>query len=948
MPESTFNAQTRERVLLHGFAGTVAADMKVSLDAAGYSAHIAGEADEISNTAVSLDPCFLLMAASEPTEETVLEVCVQLKAQDTLQSLCLVLIGDGTTSSRLRTTCLELGAEDFMAELPAASELVARMEIHSRNRANQQQFSKLRTLFESSRDAIFVFGEEGLIDYNRATMDLFGWTSEEDFKGRQPYEFSPPKQRDGEDTPVKAKRYLELAIQGKISSFEWCHSRPDGSLFDCEIRLSPVQLWGERCLLAIVRDISESKKLEAELKRAEERDRLARKLSGVGVWEWNPETDEIYWSDEVFEIFGFDRRLDEADLATVSKRIHPDDYEAWEADVTACLEGKKQHSQTFRLLHPDGSVRWIAAYGDVYREENGKAILMAGVAMDVTERKIGEHRLERLSKVLRSIRDINQLIIREEDPAKLLDGAIEVLIGDGGFQFATTKLLDSNGQACHTSEANSCKSEKELEFVRAQICCDSTISEFNPDGWQPTVSESSGTGASNWKCMCGILQHEGILYGQLRVGTSPETMEIEEEVTLFKEICDDLGYALYNLFLEEQKEDSYRQMIRAKNEAEEANRSKDEFLAVMNHELRTPLNPIMGYAQIMQADAKGEDYEMLTGILDSSERMLGLIDMILEFSSLDRSEIEPKQEPFNLYKACLTAFSELKPLTKGLNYKYQNGDSSLEQIDRDLIVAGDRDMLLRVLENILQNACKYTHEGSITFSFGRLTGRSGEDHYRFIVSDTGIGMDKESSEKLFDAFAQADSSYSRSYDGMGLGLAICKKLIDIMKGQISVTSELGKGSSFMIDLPIKAYVPEPSSSSESKPPASGSRQFSRPLEILVVDDEPDNAELAKLIIKKLKGTSVTARDGREAVSLCAGRTFDVILMDLRMPDIDGFQTFELIRTECESNRETPVIPLTANVSAEVRLRCEEIGMHSFLEKPMRVKDLLDAVESVIN
>lgn len=948
MPANRANHSPKERVLLAGFPEEVGLAMQSALAEAGFEIAKVNKEAILMQAVDEYGPQFLVIQINDAHKQQIPGVCAEIKGQDDSEEVTLILIGDESISSEERVRFLEMGADDIICHRPDPTEMVARMRRYSSERDDQVQLSTLKSLFKSSKDAIFMVGkEEGILKCNQATLELFGYDSEEKIMGVLPWELSPEFQRDGRESAALIDGIVETAFAGDLPVFEWCQQKLDGTLVDCEVRLSMLSLHGKPYLVAVIRDITESRKVAREVERAERRNKLARQLSGVGSWEWNPTTNEVYWSDEIFDLYGIEDKTNNVDLSKVSAPIHPDDFERWEKDVQACLEGKKQHSLKFRLLLPDGSIRWVAAYGDVTRDAEGKPVLMAGITMDVTEQTLNEHRIERLSKVLRSIREINQVIIREEDPAKLLDGAIEILVGDGGFQFAITRLLDANGKVCHSSEANSCESDKELNEVRSQIQCtlDSTSLAF--DALESTMSKKGGNGDAGWESMCGIIQYENTYYGRLCVGTRPGVLRFEEEEALFSEICDDIGYALYNLFLEEQKEDSYRQMIQAKNQAEEANRAKDEFLAVMNHELRTPLNPIMGYAQIMQADAEGEQHEMLSGILDSSERMLGLIDMILEFSSLDRSQIEPKKDAFNLFNACKTAYTELKPLARGLDFIYVNGGPSLEALDEDLLVSGDRDMLLRVLENIIQNACKYTHEGSISFTFGKVSESLDQDRYRFVIADTGIGMDRQSTSKLFDAFAQADSTYTRAYGGMGLGLAICKKLIDILNGQISVTSELGKGSSFTIEVPIEAHVPEPGTGKHDGT-APAARQFTRPLDILIVDDEPDNAALAKVLVSKLKGKAAIARDGNEALEICGNRTFDVILMDLRMPDKDGFETFEAIRNECPKNRQTPVIPLTANIAGEVRQQCADVGMIDFLEKPIRMHSLLAAVESAVS
>ena len=270
------------------------------------------------------------------------------------------------------------------------------------------------------------------------------------------------------------------------------------------------------------------------------------------------------------------------------------------------------------------------------------------------------------------------------------------------------------------------------------------------------------------------------------------------------------SYELYCLDLdlsamkeaERQKENVMEDLVVAKNVAERANKAKDDFLAVMSHEMRTPLNPIVGYASLMLDDCREDQKEFLESILSSSSRLLNLIGEILDFSKFESGKKTLNVKPHNFIELCNTALIDVKELGAHLELKFENGFDQLERIPDQLMAKFDYDGLLRVIDNLLTNACKYTEFGSVTLQVGMqpLLANATENSFVFQVSDTGIGISEDDLENLFEPFNQVDSSYTRSGGGVGLGLAICREMVTLMGGNISVDSQPEKGSIFRVEL----------------------------------------------------------------------------------------------------------------------------------------------------
>jgi PAS domain S-box-containing protein len=264
--------------------------------------------------------------------------------------------------------------------------------------------------------------------------------------------------------------------------------------------------------------------------------------------------------------------------------------------------------------------------------------------------------------------------------------------------------------------------------------------------------------------------------------------------------------------LEETLMGTLEELREKKEMAESANRAKDEFLAVMSHEMRTPLNAIMGFASLMQADNPPEEWQsFLETILDAGERQLQLIDNVLNYAQLDRGSLKPNPETLRLRKICQDALRSVITVAHGLELRLESGIAGMEEVPDSLEVRADRNMLTRLLLNLLGNACKYTKKGSVTLAVGMRGDGEGIPQFRFEVRDTGIGISEEQMNRLFLPFSQVDSSLTRKFEGAGLGLAICNKLVHILGGSIGYDSVLGQGSLFWFSLPLELVAPQPSS-----------------------------------------------------------------------------------------------------------------------------------------
>ena len=397
--------------------------------------------------------------------------------------------------------------------------------------------------------------------------------------------------------------------------------------------------------------------------------------------------------------------------------------------------------------------------------------------------------------------------------------------------------------------------------------------------------------------------------------------------------------------VEFEKERAFQAMLEAKESAERASRSKDEFLAVMSHEMRTPLNPILGFANILRNECTAEQNEYISIIYESAERLRNLISEILDYIRLGKGDIEPKLAEFDLLELCQISFLDARQQFQGkpIQLTFVNGFGEHAPISQDFLVRSDSHMILRILDNLLINACKYTPSGSVHFHVGCDVRAEEPSQAQFFASvvDTGIGIGPEALQNIFDPFTQADSSYSRKSEGVGLGLSICKKLIDLLGGDISVESQPGKGSAFQVQIPL-----EPIKNSTTRPrhadPVEWKALPGNPI-ILIVDDTANNAKIAGIMVRKVGCRSETVCDGHAAIQRCSEQPFDLILMDLSMPGMDGMETTRQLRQSPGPNQKIPIVGLSAHVSHSVRQQCTDAGMDGYLEKPIQADELQETL-----
>ncbi len=421
--------------------------------------------------------------------------------------------------------------------------------------------------------------------------------------------------------------------------------------------------------------------------------------------------------------------------------------------------------------------------------------------------------------------------------------------------------------------------------------------------------------------------------------------ERSEEISLVKNALDRLLSQLQEQReeLEDRVKERTRELNKARKRAETANRAKSDFLANMSHEIRTPLSSIIGIIELLLNERISSNVkEYVLTMRTASNSLLGIINDILDFSKIEASKLVLEKKRFNLHELLENQITVFREEARNKNITLQYTISP----DTPATINGDPVRLGQILTNLISNALKFTDRGKISITTELVEKKASNVWIRFTVTDTGIGIKPENIDRLFESFTQADSSTSRKYGGSGLGLAICYRLAKLMGGAFVVESHPGEGSSFAFtaklieedDLPIQQSL---------IPDEELSAKLPENISILLVDDNLINQKIMAKLLEK-EGYKVSCvSNGQEAIDRIQNQPFDVVLMDIQMPELSGIDATRIIREDLGLT-ELPIVALTANAMKEDMDECLAAGMNDFISKPMDPADVKTLVAKWVN
>ena len=372
-----------------------------------------------------------------------------------------------------------------------------------------------------------------------------------------------------------------------------------------------------------------------------------------------------------------------------------------------------------------------------------------------------------------------------------------------------------------------------------------------------------------------------------------------------------------------------KELIDSKNAAEQASNVKQEFLAAMSHEIRTPLNVVVSIANMMSEKQANAEKELIKSLKYSSDHLMNVINEILDFSKLEAGKIELDKNPINLRECAQNLFS---------SYKFSAEEKKVSlnlEIDQEIapVFMIDELRLNQILGNLLSNSLKFTHQGSVSLKIDLIEESTDSQNVKFSVSDTGIGIPKEKLSSIFSSFTQLSANITKKYGGSGLGLTIVAGLLKLFNSQLLVESEVGKGSVFSFELALEksGFV----NIKENMDVAL------RPLEILVVEDYQLNALIIQKMLKNWGMSVEIAESGKEAIACVQQNTFDIIFMDIHMPEMDGIETTRQIKIMDQFNN-APIFALTADITAAKQKNVQSL-FDGFLRKPLEKDKIIEVL-----
>ncbi len=445
------------------------------------------------------------------------------------------------------------------------------------------------------------------------------------------------------------------------------------------------------------------------------------------------------------------------------------------------------------------------------------------------------------------------------------------------------------------------------------------------------------------------LFHMLIIGVGINAGLSPDEQDYSTQgilmLTLLTSLSAGLCYHHYrglkkNILLSLEKDSLFARLVEAKERAESTANAKTAFLATMSHEIRTPVNGLMGMLEILrETELSGSQRNYLNTASRSAESLLQLLNDILDFSKIEVGRLELEKVPFDWIAMVgeIALMNRVLAADKGIGFHLDIPPEGTS------IVLGDPMRLRQIMNNLLSNALKFTHEGSVTLRAAIQSESAGKIMLSISVKDTGIGIEQEAQERLFQHYQQASAATTRNYGGTGLGLAISQQLAHLMGGNIRCNSEPGKGSEFILSVPFqKASADAMAGLANSR----GARQDRFRAKILVVEDDPVSQRVAVLMLKSFGIIPTVVNTGKAAMEVEAGESFDLIFMDARLPDMNGFEAARMIsarrkkRPSPEDGVQRPaIVAMTGADTPEDRRVAAECGVVDFLSKPVRKRDM---------
>ncbi len=649
--------------------------------------------------------------------------------------------------------------------------------------------------------------------------------------------------------------------------------------------------------IANLRNISDRINYQLELEQIRDRYQLAVEAGHNGIWDYSFNDKKLFVDNSLKSLLGYSPGDHIDEQFFIDRLVNPKDLQALKNVIEQYVqEGKTYFEETFEMNHKSRVTLWVLARGKIFYEGGNPERIICSVT-DITEKINSNERLRNALINFKAIFDaFPDLFFR----LNKLGDFLEVMAGESAdySAFNIKSFEGKNMKDAFPSKA----------YLKVYECLQRSFQNKKVE-------------------LCEYdLEEEGRVNNyEARIIAITE----DEAIGIVRNISDAVR--------------TNKELVRARKMAEEALNAKEDFLSMMSHEIRTPLNVVIGMTYLLLEQNPNPDQLRLINTLKfSSDNLLRLINDLLDFSKIQAGKLVFENIDFNLKEFIWNIFE---------SYKLQLDSSRVElalNIDEKIpaYVNGDYSRLTQILNNLLSNAQKFTDQGQISIDLNLLNKDKDTIRIKFEVSDTGIGISPQKLDSIFEPFHQGETHISRRYGGTGLGLTIVKQLIELLGGNISVSSEQNSGSTFKVELPF-GVVDKDKIAIKDEALDTFTNEIQN-LNILYAEDVSSNQFLMKGYADLWKFELDIASNGEEAVQLFAENHYDVVLLDLQMPIMDGFQAAEKIREiEILANKNTPILAVTGDISEMAIKAISKSGMNDYISKPINPKVMIEKIQEML-
>jgi PAS domain S-box-containing protein len=785
---------------------------------------------------------------------------------------------------------------------------------------------KYKALFHNSPEAFLIIVDGVFVECNSASETLIGG-SRSDIVGKTPSEISPEYQPNGERSDEYAKKLIRETFSTEKTSFEWVHLRKDGTPFMANIKLTGIEYEGKPALLVNWRDITERELIQREIETNELRHRQAASQSRTVIWEVDLNGLYTYVSEVSSEVYGY--KPEELVLKRYFFDLHPDEIREKfkKTGLELINSGKMIIDFDNPIETKEGETIWVSTNGTPINDKNGILVGFRGSDIDIT----GKKKIE--AEMLDINANLEQRIIDRTAELQAAMSEITDLYENAPCGYHS---LDSSGLFIRINSTEL----SWLGYTAEEVVGEKHFADI-------VTPESFLIFKENFP----VFKKQGFI-NDLEfelIRKDGTTFLVSLYATAVKDLDGNYLMSRSTLFDITARKQAETALENAMQEAESANKAKSEFLANMSHEIRTPMNAVLGYTELLGStiiDQTQKGY--VNSIKSSGKGLLTLINDILDLSKIEAGKLELEFDyvDTNAFFSEFERIFSLKVLEKGLKFDLEIASGTPPG------VYIDESRVRQVIFNLLGNAIKFTKEGAIKLKVytenPQIVNYPNDRSEEFIdlvieVEDSGIGISRELQESIFQPFTQERGS--KYFGGTGLGLTISKRLLTLMNGSITVYSEIGKGSRFTVKIPEISYLLDYASSRADIRINPSDIVFSEAM-ILIVDDVEHNRSYLKEALKNTQLNITEAENGVVALNMAKRLKPDLIIADIRMPEMDGFQLLHKIKSN-KKLKHIPVLAYSASVLKAQKERIHSSDFSGLLIKPVNVTELYLALMNIL-